>query len=79
MDLMSLKNMTIEYNQEIKNNEGGRKEEKKEGEKEGGTINKIKGKINSTNVYCAQVAGKTETSQFPFLPSRSSHSSGPAR
>ena len=27
---MSLKNMTIEYNQEIKNNEGGRKEEKKE-------------------------------------------------
>lgn len=30
MDLMSLKNMTIEYNQEIKNNEGGRKEEKKE-------------------------------------------------
>lgn len=35
MDLMSLKNMTIEYNQEIKNNEGGRKEEKKEGKTEG--------------------------------------------
>lgn len=44
MDLMSLKNMTIEYNQEIKNNEGERKEEKKEGR---GRINKIKGKIHS--------------------------------
>ena len=27
--------MTIEYNQEIKSNEGGRKKEKKEGKKEG--------------------------------------------
>lgn len=44
MDLMSLKNMTIEYNQEIKNNEGEKKEEKKEGR---GRINKIKGKIHS--------------------------------
>lgn len=36
--------MTIEYNHEIKNNKGGRKEGKKEGRVR---INKIKGKIHS--------------------------------
>lgn len=36
--------MTIEYNQEIKNNEGGRKEEKKEGKKEGEGLIKYRGK-----------------------------------
>lgn len=58
---MSLKNMTIEYNQEIKNNEGGRKEEKKEGKAEAERINKIKGEIDSASIYCVQVSREIET------------------
>lgn len=56
MDLMSLKNMTIEYNQEIKNNEGGRKEEKKEGKTEREGLIKIKGEVDSADIYCVQVS-----------------------
>lgn len=41
---MSLKNMTIEYNQEIKNNE---REEEREKEGGRGRINQIKGKMHS--------------------------------
>lgn len=48
--------MTIEYNQEIKNNEGGRKEEKKEGKTEGEGLIKQRG-VNRFSKYllCAGV------------------------